>query len=202
MDHNIPKNLYKVILRGGSNWSDEHRVIVLVRELLRSNKDSRGINFNNWFDVLGKETEICKSGFKSFTLETCPKTINLREELAKSGVKVPPKFSMSYPIRLRRTEAMEKVLCEKEKEQERKRGLNLGSLTNQRHVRELKYQWFYFKKRTENRKLWEKYNRICYDLIHKDIAKQREIGVKFGKLAFNYVGENKNGELIIYKIDI
>lgn len=202
MDHTIPKNLYNKIVRGVSSWSDEHHVIVLVRELLCSNKDSRNSTSGKWFDVLGKESEICEHGFKLFTLETCPKTVNLREELKKSGISPPPKFTMSYPVRLRRTEEMEKVLRDKEREQEKKRSLKPGSLTNKRHVREIKYQHFYFKKRNENRKLWEKYNRLCYDIIHKDIAKQRNNGVKFDKITFKYNGKNKNENKIIYKIDM
>lgn len=202
MDCFITKNYYRVV--SDKRNSQEHRIVVLTKELLDSNREIRSLNRRYWIDVMGNEAEICKKVFgnkeREFYLEMGPKTINLRKELAKLHVPVPPRFNLSYPNCLRRTKEMEEKLCLKEAKIEKKKGLEKGTLTERRHQRELRYKNLYFIRKRENRENWEKYNSICYKLIHEDIAKQRKAGAIFKKV--NVVFDHETDDMFYFKVEI
>jgi len=156
------------------NLNYEDRVVKYCRQVF-NNKYNK-----YWIDTLEREEEEVKRKFRFVEIDLYPKHINLRNELIKRGIKPPKKMRFREPkkpnkSKYKNVEKYEEALSKYEKEKEK-----------------------YDKLREENRKEWEQYKSIVYDLIHEDIKKSKNqkivpisIEIEQAKLKFNVKEELK-----------
>lgn len=175
------------------DYSDEDSEVQLVRTIFNRQY------LNYWIDTMGSESHNRSGGFTEFNVELWPKTINLKEELKKNNITLPPPFTLSYPISLKRTDEEEEALIHEEWKVDDEKKLPFGTTTSIRFKREQRYMVHYFIEKKNHKKACKKYKKIVYQLIHEDINQQKKLK-HFSTNKFRFLKCIDNNKKITYTV--